>query len=72
MEDAHIHKLDLPNDVSIFGVFDGHGGKEVAIFVERYFIDELTKNANYMQLKFKEALTETFIQMDKLLSNDKG
>ena len=72
MEDAHIHKLDLANDVHIFGVFDGHGGKEVALFVEKYFIDELLKNPNYNQLKFKEALTETFINMDKMLLSDKG
>lgn len=30
MEDAHIHVPDLIQDVSVFGVFDGHGGKEVA------------------------------------------
>jgi hypothetical protein len=27
MEDAHIAHLDLPGGVSLFGVFDGHGGK---------------------------------------------
>jgi len=26
MEDAHITKGDLTEEVSIFGVFDGHGG----------------------------------------------
>lgn len=26
MEDAHITKADLTDEVSIFGVFDGHGG----------------------------------------------
>jgi len=26
MEDAHITKADLNDEVSIFGVFDGHGG----------------------------------------------
>jgi len=26
MEDAHIAHLDLPGGVSLFGVFDGHGG----------------------------------------------
>lgn len=41
MEDAHIHVCDLQPDLSIFGVFDGHGGKEVAIFVEKHFIEEL-------------------------------
>lgn len=31
MEDAHITYLDvIPGEVSIFGVFDGHGGQEVA------------------------------------------
>lgn len=30
MEDAHIHKPDLTPEVSVFGVFDGHGGREVA------------------------------------------
>ena len=27
MEDAHVHKLDLPGGESLFIVFDGHGGK---------------------------------------------
>lgn len=38
MEDAHIAKLDIDQDTHIFGVFDGHGGKEVAIFTSKYFI----------------------------------
>ena len=41
MEDAHIAQLDIDNDTHIFGVFDGHGGKEVAIFVAKHFIQEL-------------------------------
>ena len=32
MEDAHIGKIDITNEVSIFGVFDGHGGKKKLIF----------------------------------------
>jgi serine/threonine protein phosphatase PrpC len=35
MEDAHIcQSINLPGDKlgTIFGVFDGHGGKEVAVF----------------------------------------
>ena len=30
MEDSHITNLDSTPDSSIFGVFDGHGGVEVA------------------------------------------
>lgn len=42
-EDAHIAHLDVDEDISLFGVFDGHGGKEVSIFVEREFKKELVK-----------------------------
>lgn len=40
MEDAHIcESIDLPNKTqgSLFGVFDGHGGKEVAIYAKDNF-----------------------------------
>jgi len=41
MEDAHIAKINFEPECSLFGVFDGHGGKEVALFVEKHFIEEL-------------------------------
>ncbi|CAD8176664.1 unnamed protein product [Paramecium pentaurelia] len=72
MEDAHIHVCDLQPDLSIFGVFDGHGGKEVAIFVERHFIEELQKNKNFKDQKFEDALRETFLKMDELLLTPEG
>jgi serine/threonine protein phosphatase PrpC len=31
MEDAHIANLDIGDGVAIFGVFDGHGGKNIFI-----------------------------------------
>jgi protein phosphatase 1G len=31
MEDAHICRPDLAEDISVFGVFDGHGGKPTPI-----------------------------------------
>lgn len=30
MEDSHIARDDLPQNTAVFGVFDGHGGFEVA------------------------------------------
>ena len=44
MEDSHIAQTNLPNDISVFGVFDGHGGSEVALFVKKHFIPCLLKN----------------------------
>jgi len=28
MEDSHIANINLGNDTSLFGVFDGHGGNQ--------------------------------------------
>lgn len=41
MEDSHIAHTDLDNGCSLFGVFDGHGGQEVALFVKERFKQEL-------------------------------
>lgn len=46
MEDAHITISNLQGDLadtSLFSVFDGHGGKEVAKLCERHFANELLK-----------------------------
>lgn len=44
MEDSHICANEINGeDISIYGVFDGHGGKEVAKFVELHFVEEIVK-----------------------------
>lgn len=72
MEDAAIHVAALDEDTSIFGVFDGHGGKEVALFVERHFVEELKKNPKFQSKNFKDALIETFLKMDELIMSPAG
>lgn len=37
-EDAHLAALDVDGHSSVFGVFDGHGGREVAKFVALYLV----------------------------------
>lgn len=50
MEDAHIAHININSkNVSLFGVFDGHGGQEVALFVKRHFKEELVKLSSYKQ-----------------------
>ena len=43
-EDAHIHLLDLGDGNSLFAVFDGHGGEQVAFFCEKHMPNILTSN----------------------------
>jgi hypothetical protein len=47
-------------------------GKEVALYVEKYFVQELLKNDEFKKLNFAEALKETFLRMDELLSSKEG
>lgn len=44
MEDTSIADPNFESEISLYGIFDGHGGKEVAEFCERNFAIELKKN----------------------------
>ena len=68
-EDAHIaavSKGDKKN-IDVFGVFDGHGGKEISQFVSNHFTEELIKNKN-LETDLSQALKETFIKMDEIMT----
>ena len=71
MEDAHLHSLNNLN-LDIFGVFDGHGGKEVSQFVKNHFIEEFMNNQNTKYDNIPNSLIETFLKMDELLRSPKG
>ena len=71
MEDAHIHTLNNSH-YDIFGIFDGHGGKEVAQFVKNHFIEEFNNNQNTKLENISESLIETFLKMDELMKTEKG
>ena len=68
-EDAHIAALSLGNkkNIDVFGVFDGHGGKEISQFVSNHFTEELIKNKN-LETDLSQALKETFIKMDEIMT----
>ena len=71
MEDAHLHSLNHSN-LYIFGVFDGHGGKEVSHFVKNHFIQEFMNNQNTKYENIPNSLIETFLKMDELMRSPKG
>jgi hypothetical protein len=73
MEDAHVTALDvIEGEVSVFGVFDGHGGCEVAHFVENHLVEELKKNENFKKANYRQALQEVFLTIDRMLLTDAG
>lgn len=72
MEDAHIAALDIEPDISVFGVFDGHGGCEVAHFVANHFVEELKKSENFRKGDYKNALIDTFLALDRMILTDAG
>jgi len=72
MEDAHISKFNIDKDIHIFGVFDGHGGKEVARFAEKHFVEELLSNKSFKEKNYPNALTETFLRIDDLIQTTEG
>lgn len=72
MEDAHLFCPEVITNISLFGVFDGHGGKEVAEFVSRHLIQELRNNTEFLKKNYEESLKMTFLKMDELLNTEEG
>ena len=70
MEDAHLAEMHLDNRHSLFGVFDGHGGVEVAKYCSIYLPNILANNQNYKNGNYEQALKESFIELDDVLLKD--
>ena len=69
MEDKFLIKLNIgpKKSTHIFGIFDGHGGREVSKFISDHFVEEFLKNENYEKGDIKTCLKETFLNLDKKL-----
>jgi len=48
----------------LFGVFDGHGGKEVAEFCSREIVGVLTSLESYRLKDYETSLRDCFIKLD--------
>ena len=74
MEDSHISDIGVGanNQYHIFGVFDGHGGKEVAQYVKKYYTAELLNLKNFKTGNIKSSLAESFLKVDELLVEPYG
>ena len=72
MEDEHFVELNLEPGIHIFGVFDGHGGREVATFAKDYFVENLVISPDWHRRDYKRALINTFLKMDRLMRSKNG
>eukprot|EP00927_Polykrikos_kofoidii_P041264 TRINITY_DN3518_c0_g2_i1.p1 TRINITY_DN3518_c0_g2~~TRINITY_DN3518_c0_g2_i1.p1 ORF type:complete len:652 (-),score=153.40 TRINITY_DN3518_c0_g2_i1:156-2051(-) len=74
MEDAHLAIADYEDerDISLFGVFDGHGGKGVSKFAAAHFPELLKSRDAFKRGDFKTALEEAFLEVDVRLRSPEG
>ena len=56
----------------MFGVFDGHGGREVAHYTKQHLEDCITENKHFENSEFGEALRQGFLDIDRQLEDEKG
>ena len=71
-EDSHIAHLALHGEVQIFGVFDGHGGKEVSLYVKEIFAKKLTELEEFKAKEYEDSLRKIFYDIDVGMQNKEG
>ena len=71
-EDAHIRPQKLNNSVQILGVYDGHGGADVARFVENNLIKVLIEDAHFKKKDYGKALQNTYLKIDEMILTKAG
>jgi hypothetical protein len=68
----HTAILDVDKDTSIFGVYDGHGGKVVSKFCAKYLHKEVLKSEAYQSGDLGKALEYAFLRMDEMMKGERG
>jgi len=66
LQDAHVCLVDFDDDMSLFGIFDGHGGAEIAQYAVE-MLPSLIKNKFFEQGEYEKALTKAFMDFDDSL-----
>lgn len=63
-EDVHLVIPNFDNDASLFAVFDGHNGIEVALYCSKYLPDYILSNKKYQNGDIVDGLKEAFLLLD--------
>lgn len=69
-QDAHICELSFDKDKSLFAVFDGHGGSEVALYCSQKLPAFLKAIEAYKKGEYEQALKDAFIGFDATLVSE--
>ncbi|RZC32041.1 protein phosphatase 2C 21 [Asbolus verrucosus] len=67
-EDAHNCLLYFDTNTSLFAVYDGHGGQEVAQYCSQKLPDFIKNTLEYKEGKIDEALISGFLGFDALIA----
>lgn len=67
-EDAHNCCIDFDENVSLFAVYDGHGGHEVATYCARNLPDFIKETEAYKRGDVRQALIDAFLGFDATLA----
>lgn len=79
MEDAFVADTCVPvpestiestvSEAKVFGVFDGHGGGEVAMFCKKYIVDAITSTKEWQEGNVAGSLVEAFHKLDRMIDD---
>lgn len=67
LQDAHNCILDFDGGASLFAVYDGHGGKEVAEYTSQKLPDFIKQSEAYIAGDYEKGLKDAFLKFDATL-----
>mmetsp|Transcript_12287 Transcript_12287/g.18437 ORF Transcript_12287/g.18437 Transcript_12287/m.18437 type:complete len:485 (-) Transcript_12287:58-1512(-) len=79
MEDAFVADMCVPvpenttkstaTEAKVFGVFDGHGGGEVALFCKKYMVHAITSSKEWQEGNIGGSLIAAFHKLDRMIDD---
>lgn len=66
-EDTHVTAINFEPGISLFAVFDGHGGCEVAKYCEKHIVKDLKADKDFQARNYEVALKNVFLNLDVTL-----
>lgn len=72
MEDAHAAVLEFDENTSFFGVYDGHGGKDVSRFCAKHLHTQVLRNESYSKGDLEQSLQIAYLRMDEMMRGHRG